>query len=299
MRGRVLLLYCVCCLVWGSTWLVIKIGLRDLPPFRFAGLRMAIACATLALLVFRKGFPRLPRAAWGDMALVGFLQIGLSYAFVFAAERRISSGLTAVIFGSFPIWVGLFAHWLLPGEPLTPVRIIAALLGLLGVGILEAPELAGFSLDRTTALAAMLPLGSAVVSGFANVWIKKRMSSVAPAVNLWGQTLVGSAFLLLLSAAAERGETARWTPRAVESLLYLSFAGTVIAFLALLWIIPRVPMASIGAIPLIDTLIAVSLGAILLGEPLGWRLAAGGVFILTGAMLASRVPGASPAKSTP
>lgn len=299
MRGRVLFLYSVCCLVWGSTWLVIKIGLADLPAFRFAGFRMAIACATLVPLALRRGLPRLRPAIWGHVAIAGFLQIGLSYAFVFAAEERINSGLTAVIFASFPIWVGLFAHGLLPGEPLTPVRLTAALLGLAGVGLLEAPALRGFSLDRATALAALLPLGSAVVSAFSNVWIKKKLSEVGPAVNLWGQTLVGSAFLLLLSAATEGGRTAHWTPRAIGALLYLSLLGTVIAFLALLWLIPRVPMASIGAIPLIDTLIAVALGALVLGEPVGWRLLAGGALILTGAALANQAPRAAPAPAAP
>lgn len=290
MRGRVLILYSVCCLVWGSTWLVIKIGLQDLPAFRFAGFRMAIACLALTPFAFRKRPSGAPRVPWGDVAFVGFLQIGLSYAFVFAAERRISSGLTAVIFASFPIWVGLFAHWLLPGEPLTAARLGAALLGLGGVALLEAPALAAFSLERATALAALLPLGSAVVSGFSNVWIKKRMSRLSPSVNLWGQTLVGAAFLLLLSASSEGGQVAHWTPRAVGALLFLSLLGTVIAFLALFWLIPRVPMASIGAIPLIDTLIAVALGAIVLREPVGWRLFAGGAMILIGAMLANKAP---------
>ncbi len=299
MRGRILLLYSVCCLVWGSTWLVIKIGLADLPAFRFAGFRMAIACATLVPLALRRGLPRLRPVAWGHVAIAGFLQIGLSYAFVFAAEERISSGLTAVIFASFPIWVGLFAHGLLPGEPLTPLRLASALLGLAGVGLLEAPALRGFSLDRTTALAALLPLGSAVVSAFSNVWIKKKLAEVPPAVNLWGQTLVGSAFLLLLSAASEGGKEAHWTPRAVGALLYLSLLGTVIAFLALLWLIPRVPMASIGAIPLIDTLIAVALGAAVLREPVGWRLLAGGALILAGAALANQAPRAALARAAP
>src|SRR5215470_11041123 len=113
MRGRLVLMYSICCLVWGSTWLVIKLGLRDLPAFRFAGWRMAIAWAVLSPLALWKGFPRLTGREWRATLLVGFLQIGLSYAFVFAAEKTIDSGLTAVIFASFPIWVGLFAHFLL------------------------------------------------------------------------------------------------------------------------------------------------------------------------------------------
>src|SRR5437016_3297819 len=117
MRGRALLLYSLCCVIWGSTWLVIKIGLADLPPFRFAGFRMAIACLLLTAFALRNG-GRPTTAELRAIALSGFLQIGVSYALVFAAEKRIDSGLTAVLFATFPIWVSLFAHVFLPDEPL-------------------------------------------------------------------------------------------------------------------------------------------------------------------------------------
>lgn len=294
MRGRVLLLYCLCCLIWGSTWLVIKIGLSDLPPFWFAALRMGIACAVLAPIAFRGGVPPLREGEWGAIAFSGLLQIGLSYAFVFAAEERIDSGLTAILFASFPIWVGLFAHALLPGEPWTRAKLTAALLGLLGIALLELPALRGLARGAALGWVAFFPVASAVASAFSNVWIKRHLGRVSPAVNLWGQTLVGSLFLLSLSLAFEKHTHAHWTPRAIGALFYLALPGTVVAFLALLWLIPRVPMATIGAIPLIDTLIAVLLGILVLGEPFGWRIFFGGVLILAGAGLSARLPAGRP-----
>src|SRR5260370_316404 len=108
MRGRVLFLYSLCCLLWGSTWLVIKLGLQDLPPFLFAGVRMSIAAATLTPLALWNGFPRLRRKEWRWVAAAGVLQLGLSYAAIFLAERFIPSGLTAVLFCTFPIWALVF-----------------------------------------------------------------------------------------------------------------------------------------------------------------------------------------------
>ncbi|MGH9440784.1 MAG: DMT family transporter [Thermoanaerobaculia bacterium] len=294
MRGRLLLLYSLCCLIWGSTWLVIKIGLSDFPPFEFAALRMGIACVVLAPIAFRRGLPPLPLREWGAVAFSGFLQIGLSYAFVFAAEAKIDSGLTAILFSSFPIWVGLFAHAMLPGEPLTRAQLTAALFGLLGVAVLELPVLTGLFRGGGIGWAAFFPVASALTSALSNVWIKRHLGRVSPAVNLWGQTLVGSLFLFSLSLLLEGNARVVWSPKAIGALLYLSIPGTVIAFLALLWLIPRVPMATIGVIPLIDTLIAVLLGILVLGEPFGWRIFAGGAMILGGAALALRSRDAAP-----
>ena len=287
MRGRALLLYSICCLIWGSTWLVIKIGLADLPPLRFAGLRMALACLVLTAFAFR-GRPRLDASQVRAIALAGFLQIGVSYALIFAAERTTASGLTAVLFATFPIWVSLFAHALLPDEPMRTAAILAGVLGTAGVAVLELPAIEAVVGGGRFPASALLPLAASIASAFANVWMKRRLSGVAPRINLWGQTLVGSAFLFALSFLLEAGQPSRWNPRAIGALAYLSILGTVVAFLALFWLIPRVPMAIIGVIPLIDTLVAVALGALVLREPVGGRLWAGGAMILAGAALVNR-----------
>jgi drug/metabolite transporter (DMT)-like permease len=285
MKGRVLACYVVCCAIWGSTWLVIKIGLSELPPLRFAGARMALACLLLTPAILAGRARRISSRQWRAIALAGFLQIGLDYALVFEAERRIDSGLTAMLFATFPIWVGIFAHFL-AGEPFTSLRRLAALSGIAGVVVLEAPA-ARFALSRPAALAALMPLAAAAVAAFANVWVKRRLSDVSPVVNLWGQTLVGSLFLIVASIRLESGVPGRWTAASAAAVAYLAIFGTVIAFLALLWILPRVPLASIGAIPLVDTLLAVVLGAAVLGEPVGSRIVSGGALILGGAALAN------------
>jgi len=287
MRGRAVILYCVCCLLWGSTWLVIKIGLDDLPPFLFGGIRMATASTILAPWVFRQGWPSVPIQRWTGMALVGLLQMGLSYAAVFAAERFIASGLTAVLFCTYPIWVVGLAHHLLPDERLTAVHVLSAGLGVLGIAVLEAPALS-LELAPGVALALFLPLAAAISSALGNVLQKRRLSGVPLSLNLWMQTLVGAVLLVSMHFALESGNPARWTPRAYGAVLYLAVLGTVVAFLCLFWLIPRVPMVVIGAIPVIDTVIAVALGSAVLHEPLGGRFLLGGALVLGGAALATR-----------
>ena len=270
----------------------IKIGLDDLPPFLFAGLRMGIACLLLTGFVLRAQARPSPSEVRA-IALAGFLQLGVSYALIFAAERSTDSGLTAVLFATYPIWISLFAHALLPEEPLRTAAVLAGVLGTAGVAILELPAIGAVVAGGRFPVAALLPLGASIASAFANVWMKRRLFDVHPRINLWGQTLVGSAFLLALSFVFEAGRPARWSLRAAGALAYLSVFGTVVGFLALFWLIPRVPMATLGAIPVIDTLVAVLLGALVLGEPVGGRLWAGGAMILAGAALVNRAGRAS------
>jgi drug/metabolite transporter (DMT)-like permease len=291
LSGRRLTVYLFLCAVWGSTWLGIKIGLRDLPPLSFAAFRMALACLLIAPVAFAAR-RRLSRQEILFVALSGFLQIGVAYAFLFTASQWIASGLAAILFASFPICVGLFAHFLLPDEPLTPRAVAAAALGLCGIAVIEAPAIAGLRSSPAGPLVAggSLVLGAAIVSAYANVLNKKSLTGVPPVVNVWGQTLVGSAALLLAAAVLERGVPVRWTPSAIASLLYLAVFGTALTFAGLFWLIPKVPVAVIGTIPLVDTLIAVTLGSLVLGERLSARILAGGVLILGGVVLTAVAP---------
>lgn len=289
LSGRRLAVYLFCCAVWGSTWLVIRIGVRDVPPLRLAALRMGLACVLLVPLALRAKARPAP-AEWAGVAWAGFLQIGLVYAAVFLAATRIESGLSAVLFGAFPIWVALFAHVMLPDEPLTVRTGAAALAGLAGVAVIEGPAaLRGLKGDaRAVWVGGLLVIASAVVSAYSNVYVKKRLGRVSPVVNVWGQTLAGSLVLFAAAFLFESGRPAHWTPSAIGALLYLSIAGTVLTFVALYWLVPRVPMSVIGTIPLVDTVIAVILGAIFLGEALPLRVFAGGALIVAGVLMATR-----------
>jgi drug/metabolite transporter (DMT)-like permease len=287
LAGRRLAVYAFCCAVWGSTWLVIKIGLRDLPPFHFAAIRMTIACALIAPLALRRGGVRPTRSEVRWIAVSGWLQIGLSYALIFAAEQWIDSALAAILFCTFPIWVGLFAHVWLPDEPLTGRALAASVVGLSGVAVIQGPALgAAFSARPGPLLiGGLCVLGSAISSALSNVINKRHFAALSPYQNVWGQTLVGSAFLWVLALSFERGAALSWTPSSVSAMLYLCIFGTVLAFVGLFWLLPRVPVAVIGTIPLTDTVVAVLLGAAILGETLSARVLTGGLLILVGVLL--------------
>jgi len=289
LSGRRLLIYVGLCAVWGSAWLVIKIGLRDLPPLWFGGIRMALACALIAPFALARGAREGARGKTRRILWSGTLQIGINYACVFVAELWIDSGLAAMLFATFPIFAGLFAHFMLANEPLTRKTVGSAALGIAGVAVIEAPALATLFSGETRLLLAGsgLILVASLVAAYANVYNKKHLPTVPPAWNVWLQTLAGSALLLALAAVSERGAVLRWTPTSIGALVYLSVFGTVLPFAGLFWLIHRVPVSVIGTIPIVDTVIAVVLGGLILGESFAPRVLAGAALILVAVLLAS------------
>jgi drug/metabolite transporter (DMT)-like permease len=289
-RPLVLLVYVAIAVLWGSTWLVIRLGLRDLPPFLFAGLRMTAAALLLAPLALRGGALPGLLAARRQVASIGLLQVAVPYGLMFVAQQWVPSGLSAVLFATFPIWITLVARWMIPGERLTPARIASALVGVAGVAVLEAPHLGGLSGSRAlTAGSALIVLASIVVA-FANVLARRQLARTSPLALTAGQSAVGGVLLLAASLLTEQGRSASFTPGAVAAVLYLAIFGSGLTYIGLYWLLPRIPLAALGVLPLLDTTVAVFLGAAVLAEPLGWTMAAGGSMVLAAGALAALAP---------
>src|SRR5258708_38358874 len=127
--------------IWGSTWLFIKIGLNDLPPLTFAGIRFVLAWLILSSLVMvrRVRWPR-TRDEWSLIAISGLLQFTLNYGLVFWGEQHISSGLAAVLQSTFPVFGLVIAHFYLPQERMTGAKVVGVLLGVFGVAVIFSDQ---------------------------------------------------------------------------------------------------------------------------------------------------------------
>jgi drug/metabolite transporter (DMT)-like permease len=285
-RLKAIVAFAGLCVVWGSTWLAIKVGLRDLPPISFAGIRFALAALILFAIVAVRGV-RLPWAArdWRLLLWTGFLTITINYALVFWAELHISSGLAALLNATIPLFGLPLAHRALAAEPMTSHKVWGVLLGVLGLAIVFGAQLGG-----NGTLAAWASAGVVVASlagAQAGVLIKAKGIHLDPAVLAGVQMAAGSVPLLLGGVALE-GNPLRfdWTPSAVLSLAYLTVVGSVIAFLAYYWLIRHTDVTRVLLIPLITPLVAVGLGVMFLGESVGWGTALGGAAILGGVGMA-------------
>ncbi len=293
MRARLLLTYAAVCVLWGATWLVVKWGLRDLPPLLFVGARMLLAALLLLPFALRGGVARVSAADWRWLLGIGLLQVTIPYGLMFAGQTMVASSLAAVLFSTFPVWLVLLGWVLVPGETLTPRKLGLALLGLLGVAVLQGgaagagpPEAAG-----SPGLGALLITAGSVSCALANVLVRRRGLTLSPVVMTFGQSLGAGVVLLLAAAALERGAPVAFTPRAVGALAYLAVGGTVFTYLGLYWLIPRVSLLAIGTIPLVDTTVALTLGTLVAGEPLTPPLVLGAGLVLAASALSVRAEG--------
>src|SRR6266699_3024439 len=280
--------FAVLCVVWSSTWLAIKVGLRDLPPISFVAIRFIVAVAVLmAVSTGRVRLLPVRRSDYPLLAFTGLLMFGLNYPLLFWGEKYVSSGLAAVLQASIPIFGMLFAHLLLPDEPMRWQRLAGALLALGGVALI-----CGRLLDRSGMLAFWGGLGivlGAAGAAYSNVLLKRRALELAPAMIAAWQMFFGIIPLIALGFAVD-GNPIRfhWSATAWFCLLYLAVIGSALTFLLLYWLLPRMTVTNLQTISLITPPGAVALGWAIGGEKFSLWSLVGACFVLAGVWMIFR-----------
>lgn len=280
MKSR--LVWLLLCCIWGSTWLFIKLGLEDLPPLTFAGIRFLISSAILFGIVLVRGVP-IPRrrSDWLLLAITGVLAFTLNYGLLFWGEQYISSGLAALLQATIPAFGLVIAHFYLPGERMTPAKIFGVIMGVAGVGVIFSNQLSVAGPDALAGSAALVL--SSICAAYSNVLVKARGQHLDPAILAAGQMLCGFVPLLVIGIAREGVPwTFRWTPMALMALVYLAIVGSVIAFLLYYWLVRNMDVTKTMLIALVTPVVAVTLGMLILSEKLDWRTLAGGAMIISG-----------------
>jgi drug/metabolite transporter (DMT)-like permease len=276
------IVWLILALIWGSTWLFIKLGLEDLPPFTFAGIRFVIAAIILLTIIIIRRRP-LP-TAWRDWALIartGVLAFSINYGLLFWGENRTSSGLAAILQTIIPVFGLILAHLHLPDERITLPKLFGIILGIAGVVIIfsNQMETGGPSAFQGSLAIVVGAFGAA----YSNVLIKSRGGHLDYAVLAGGQMACGLVPLLIVGIIFEGNPLKlRWTPLALLSLFYLAIVGSAVAFLLYYWLVKHMEVTRTMLIALFTPLLAVSLGMVVRGEQLTWRIAAGGACIMAG-----------------
>ena len=283
MRSR--LVWLLLCVIWGSTWLFIKVGLDDLPPLSFAAIRFVIASAILWIIVAikRVGLPQTQKD-WLMLAGTGVLGFTVNYGLIFWGEQYISSGLAALLQSTIPVFGLLFAHIHLPAERLTIAKVIGVLFGVVGVGVIFSNQL---SVSGPRAFAGCVAIIiSAAGAAYSNVLIKRYGMKLEPTMIAAGQMSFGLVPILILGLAFEGNPVYfRWTSMAVFSMFYLAIVGSVIAFILYYWLVQHMDVTKTMLIALVTPVFAVLLGLIVLDERLNWRTLVGGALIISGIAL--------------
>jgi len=275
-----ILIWLILCLIWGTTWIFIKIGLEDLPPITFAAARFILAVLILAFIIKLQKLP-LPKTAndWKLIALTGILQFSVNYSLVFWSEQYISSGLAAVLQAMITVF-GLVLAWIfLPAERITRLKIFAVLLGIVGVAVIFIEQLQVNNVMAFAGCAAIVV--GAYAAAQASILIKAKGSQLHPASLVFAQMICGLPVLIIYALIQEGNPLDfRWTWRAVICVLYLSILGTIAAFWLYYWLLSKIESTKAMMISLVTPLIAVVIGAFFLGETLPPQTLFGGILIL-------------------
>jgi drug/metabolite transporter (DMT)-like permease len=284
VQGWSVTLYVLLCVIWGSTWLVIKVGYGGLGPFNVAAVRFLLAGAVLAAIVPLLGarWPR-GRREWALSAWVGVVLFGADYGLIYWGEQFLDSGLTAILFATLPLITVAFAHLYIPGDRITPRKLSGTLLAFLGVVALFGDNL---RLDRTKTGPMLAIVVAAVCAAAAGVASKRHGASLHPAALNAPAMLIGA--LALAAASLASGEVLQWPHDLVTwgAVVYLAIAGSVVTFLVYFSLLKKWSVTSLSFISVFTPAIALLLGFVFLGErPTLWT-AIGAGLILAGVTLA-------------
>lgn len=277
-----LLAFAIIYFVWGSTFLAIRIGVAEVPPFLLAAMRFLIAGLVLYGWATTRREPAPDRVQWRSVALLALLIFVFDYGLLFWAEQRVPSGVAAVMMALIPAFTALSEIILLGTQRLTLRLGLALGIGLVGVALLvtDSLSLGGTPVDRVGAVALIFAAASWSV---ASALARKLPLPSSKVMSSGAQMLVGGGFLAL--AAAALGELRGFDPGAVSlrawlSLLYLIVPGSIIAFTAYVWLIHRESPTKVGTYAYVNPVVAVLLGYFLANEPLDLRTVLGTLCVL-------------------
>jgi len=242
LQSRVpFLVFISLCCIWGSEYLVIKVGLRQFPPLIFAGALSTIAAITLFGMA-RLMHAHIPRKkeSWMLMLFLGVFQVSLPYGLLFWGAQYVPSGLAALLNGSNPIFVVIFAH-VLVDERITGLKSLGLVSSSLGLGAVFWQDI--LSIGNLTAqyslLASLAVVGSAASNALAGVVGKRHAEEVHPAANALVQTAVGSIVLISVGIVTRERPVFNLTSISVASLLYLGVLGLALSLVTVYWLLRK------------------------------------------------------------
>jgi drug/metabolite transporter (DMT)-like permease len=275
-------------LIWGTTWAVIRLGLEGLPPFTGVALRFLVAGALLLALVPAFGVRfTYSRREVGLWLVNGGLAFSTSYTIVYWAEQHIPSGLAAVLFASYPLFVAFLAHVALPRERLSAGAAGGLLLGFAGVAVIFSDDLRALGGDNAREVALVF-LGSPVVSAVATVVVKRWGTGIHPLSLTAIPMLLTGIVVGALAVLFERHVALTFDLRSVGALLYLAVLGSAVTFTVYYWMLSHAPATRVALIAYTIPIVAVMVGAAAFGEPIRPRLLAGGALVLAGVAIVNR-----------
>jgi drug/metabolite transporter (DMT)-like permease len=279
---KILLAFGIIYFVWGSTFLAIRIGVHEVPPFLFAAVRFFTAGIVLYSWLRLKGTPAPSRREWVSASVLGVLIFLFDYGCLFWAEQRVPSGVAAVVMATTPVFIALLEIIFLRTQKLTVRLGLALAIGILGVAVLmnRSFSLGEALIDRAGALALLV---ASATWSIATILTRKIPLPTSKAMSAAAQMVTGGAMLFVLAAVSH--EFAGFHLQAVSrnawfALIYLIIAGSIVGFTAYVWLLHYESPTKVGTYAYVNPVVAVCLGYFFGGESIGARTLLGTLLVL-------------------
>jgi drug/metabolite transporter (DMT)-like permease len=285
-RALAITAFTIVCVVWGTTYLAIRVAVETIPPLLLTSIRFVIAGIVMLGIARLRG-ERIPtrRSTLANLAFVGFLMVGVGNLAVVWAEQWVPSGLAALFVATAPFWMALIEMFRTGGERLDRRGALGMFIGFVGVALLVTPKGAGGSYDMHFVLGALAIQFGSMAWQLGSVRGKYYLKDVpllasASLQMLFGGIMVGIVGLLI-------GEPARlsFTPRTFFALAYLTIFGSIIAYSAYVYALAHMRTTQSSLYAYVNPVVAVILGWLILGEQLNWLSIVAMVIILGGVAL--------------
>jgi drug/metabolite transporter (DMT)-like permease len=279
---KILLAFSIIYFVWGSTFLAIRIGVHEVPPFLLAAVRFFTAGLVLYAWLRLKGTPAPSPREWVSASVLGALIFLLDYGCLFWAEQRVPSGVTAVVLATIPVFIALLEITFLRTQKLTVRLGLALAVGIFGVAVLmnRSFSLGEAPIDRAGALALLV---ASATWSIATILTRRVPLPASKAMSAAAQMVTGGAMLFLLAALSH--EFAGFRVQAVSrnawlALIYLIIAGSIVGFTAYVWLLHYESPTKVGTYAYVNPVVAVCLGYFFGGESIGARTLLGTLLVL-------------------
>src|SRR6202167_1961645 len=289
---KILLAFGIIYFVWGSTYLGIRVGVHEVPPFLLAGMRFFVSGVVLYGWMRLKGTPSPNRREWAGATLLGTLIFLVDYGCLFWAEQRVPSGIAAVVLATIPVFITLLEIIFLRTQRLTVRLGLALLVGLCGVAVLmnHSFSLGEVPINRVGALALLI---AAFTWSVATILTRRLPLPASKPMSAAAQMLSGGIQLFVLAALT--GEFSGFHMQAISRtvwfcLIYLIIAGSIVGFTAYVWLLHHESPTKVGTYAYVNPVVAVALGYLIGKEAVGPRTLVGALFVLISVIAIATIP---------
>lgn len=285
---KIISVYVMLCLIWGSTWLAIRFGLKSLTPMFSAGVRFILASIVIYLLMnFRKIKIQKDKTSVKLYLFMGFFSFVIPFGLVYWGQQYVPSGLAAVLFAVYPFFVLLFSYFTIRSEALGKHKLVGMLISFGGITVIFSDHIGG---DLTSYMVGMIAIVlSGIMQATIAVAIKKYGQHLNPLSMNFIPMIIAGFVMVFIGLVYEDTNRLTLDANAVVSVLYLALFGSVVTFTSYYWLLKKINIVILSLIAFITPIVALLLGWIVFGEYFETHQITGSALVLLGILIANAV----------